>query len=595
MSKTPTELNATKLVSDSNYFDKDIFNSDDEDLPLNNYSNSTDYIKYLKNMVHAPFEIWSSAQANHLLRNRHIVFLGDSVQRCAYIDLVKLLEGNELTDTESFKKGHTHSFGRGESQDSARTEGKKEELNSFSYFQLRNYINTENNTRFDFYFMSRCFSEYVYKVFQEEIAPSKPDLVVMSCMFYDMSFHHYGKNAAPEYFKNLYRLKDLVERLGIKFLWREATPLGEEAYGGFMQRKKACNDTLDRVVQLREDIPIYCKYLEDFWTSHNFEYLPVHDYFCTFPEEREKDDIHWKPFAHRVLSFLMLTKFRRIWEIPRLPFSFLPEMVSSKKFIRHPSQIDNLEGARKLRYYMKNAKDIFDYEGERVFQNCEVQFNTNKSVVCQKDVNENKKFFGYSLEGNEDNNDDWVTDYSTDSDSSQDENEPKDSDKSKKLNLSEYKKLPPKKPHKYQLDIKDILVNDQMEDKQKNESKHAKDISYADCELSNRRQLQQWRDSKSEKCANEILKDENFGEILDENCKHDSKQVDARGRKIHGGDGVTERMFNLVFDEGEDRATSSQKQKDIQNDYAYFMNRLNNNQHRNQNRGFGRYNGPPNY
>ena len=106
--------------------------------------------KHLKNIVHSPFEIWSSEQAARLLKNRHIVFLGDSVQRCCYIDFCQLLKNNDTVPDGEFKQGHKTSFGPGERQNSARSEGSKAELNSFSYFQLRNYVNEANNTRLDY-------------------------------------------------------------------------------------------------------------------------------------------------------------------------------------------------------------------------------------------------------------------------------------------------------------------------------------------------------------------------------------------------------------------------------------------------------------
>lgn len=483
--------------------------------------------KYLKNIVHSPFEIWSSEQTAHLLKNRHIVFLGDSVQRCCYIDLCKLLENDDTVPDGEFKNGSQISFGPGERQNSARSEGSKAELNSFSYYQLRNYVNEANNTRFDYYFMSRCFSEYVIEVFETEIAPSKPDLVVMSCMFYDMSKHHYGHEAGKMYLENLYRLKHTVERLGIKFLWRETTPLGEEAYGGFMQRKKQCNDTLGRVVKLREDIPIYCKYLEEFWTSHNFEYLAVHDYFKSFPEEREKDDIHWKPFAHRVLSFMTLTKFRRMWGIPRLQFTVIPEMVEIKtkkslkrltnhnQKINHPKHIRNLEGFRKLQYYAKNPEEIMDFEGEPVFQNCDLQFESEKVLICQEQNEHN-------LDGVEDGNVDWVTDYSLTS-SSEDENDGTANSGNKKIKS---------KRQKYQSTFEDALWADaQVKITNDQENQTTKHFDKTEKEIYSYR--------KTETCAHQNLKNVNFEDLVDDPVE------------ICPDQSITDRLYGLVFEKEE--------------------------------------------
>lgn len=505
--------------------------------------------KHLKNIVHSPFEIWSSEQAARLLKNRHIVFLGDSVQRCCYIDFCQLLKNNDTVPDGEFKQGHKTSFGPGERQNSARSEGSKAELNSFSYFQLRNYVNEANNTRLDYYFMSRCFSEYVIEVFEKEIAPSKPDLVVMSCMFYDMSKHHYGPNAGKMYLENLYRLKHTVERLGIKFLWRETTPLGEEAYGGFMQRKKKCNDTLGRVVKLREDIPIFCEYLEEFWTSHNFEYLAVHDYFKSFPEEREKDDIHWKPFAHRVLSFMMLTKFRRMWGIPRLQFTVLPEMLEikddkkirlEKRFnksyqnhkLNNPKQIKNLEGFRKLQYYAENHEKIMDFEGEPVFQNCEVQFDSKKVLICQEQIEHN-------FDGVEDGNVDWVTDYSLTSSS---EDEIPATYNNDVMNPTG-KKIKSKR-QKYQATFEDALWADaQVKLSKDRENQATKHFDKTERELYNYR--------KTDKCANQNLKHVNFDDLVDDPVE------------ICPGQSITDRMFGLVFEkqEGKPSRNNSERMK----------------------------------
>ena len=106
-------------------FDDDIFESDSEqilyDTPTHRKLSrrrlnviksqlESENNKYLKNIVHSPFEIWSSEQANDLLKNRHVVFLGDSVQRCAYIDMVEIMKHNHNVKEGEFKNGNKSFF-----------------------------------------------------------------------------------------------------------------------------------------------------------------------------------------------------------------------------------------------------------------------------------------------------------------------------------------------------------------------------------------------------------------------------------------------------------------------------------------------------
>jgi len=320
-------------------------------------------VENCENVVNMPFEIWNSARAGELLRHKHIIYFGDSIQRCAYKDLVTFLVTNDMSKDEDFKKCTEESH-----QTDQQVVVSEEKTNSFGFYQVRTFFNEETNTRVEFYFHTRLFSEYMVSVFEKDFADKKPDLIIVGCLFYDISKHHYNDNAQEEFARNLTRFQHLTKKHKVPILWREATPLGELAYGGFLILKKGEQDTNGKVVKLRQDIPIVNEYACKFWEDSGMEVLRVYNYFQTFVEEREVDDIHWKPFAHRILTFMILTKIRRMWGTPRVPWGFDPTMA------------ENGSTKNRLEYLIDNRTEIVDLDAEPVFESCEILLENVKSM-----------------------------------------------------------------------------------------------------------------------------------------------------------------------------------------------------------------------
>lgn len=129
--------------------------------------------------INAPYEIWSSSITQEFLANKYIVFVGDSIQRCAYKDLVTLLQRNSLVPAEAFKKKTEDSH-----DNDTQISVSQEKTNTFGFFQVRSYYHEESNTRLAYFFVTRIWSPYCQYLFENDFKYHKPDVIIANSMLY---------------------------------------------------------------------------------------------------------------------------------------------------------------------------------------------------------------------------------------------------------------------------------------------------------------------------------------------------------------------------------------------------------------------------
>ena len=87
-----------------------------------------------------------------------------------------------------------------------------------------------------FYFITRCYSDYLLSVAKQIHAdPEKPDVVIMNSGVWDLT--RYGSNSIPDYKHNLpLGIEALIKVLPSQtlFIWCTTLPLSKDIKGGFV-------------------------------------------------------------------------------------------------------------------------------------------------------------------------------------------------------------------------------------------------------------------------------------------------------------------------------------------------------------------------
>ncbi len=202
-----------------------------------------------------------------------------------YKDLVKFLQKDDhLYDYQLKSKGEFNF-----ENDILLEGGQKGVLsNDVTYSEVREYKTPFNYIRF--YFITRCFSEYMKSICEDiKNESEKPDLVLMNSGCWDLT--RYGQNSLYEYKKNLPEgIYNLIKVLPFYtlFIWTTTLPLSKDVKGGFMVPEAECHQS-----KLREDVLEANNYAVNVMDEFRLDLLDLHFYFQNQIQRRAKDGIHW--------------------------------------------------------------------------------------------------------------------------------------------------------------------------------------------------------------------------------------------------------------------------------------------------------------
>ncbi|XP_033757688.1 PC-esterase domain-containing protein 1A-like [Pecten maximus] len=281
-------------------------------------------------------DIFLQEDINHILCNKFVVIIGDSIQRAIYKDLVLLLQRNRyLSDAQLRSKGE-FSFVNDELIEG----GKKAKMcNGKGYREVRQYQSDYNLVRF--YFVTRCYNTYIESVLADLSCDPKPDLVIMNSCLWDIS--RYGASAVDQYKKNLERLFTRFEETFPKecmVIWNTTLPISKNAKGGFLVPEvEFMNSTL------RLDILEANFYARQIAVAHNLDVLDLH-YFLRHQLHRRADDgIHWDMTAHRRMTNLIMTHVCEAWR-EQLPGRVDRNRNETKQMSRNVEREDRIDHGR---------------------------------------------------------------------------------------------------------------------------------------------------------------------------------------------------------------------------------------------------------
>uniref|UniRef100_A0A914V2K4 Transmembrane protein 127 transmembrane region domain-containing protein n=1 Tax=Plectus sambesii TaxID=2011161 RepID=A0A914V2K4_9BILA len=253
--------------------------------------------------------VFQSAWIQRVLRNKHIVVIGDSVQRGVYKDLVCALQFDRLLDqdTELKLKGE-------ESFLNDRLVFRTELTNGTNFEEVREYQSEHCTHLVQFYFTTRCYN-YTIETMLREFAKEPPDVVLMNSCLWDIS--RYEKdNATAElmYRKRLTMLLDKMRQVlppTSQFIWLCTPPVASKIGGGFLLKEIQFMEESMRVAILEANY--YCAQIV---ASYGFDVLDLHYYLRAVVKYRsEKDGVHWNPIAHRHITDLIIAFLHDSWGI----------------------------------------------------------------------------------------------------------------------------------------------------------------------------------------------------------------------------------------------------------------------------------------
>ena len=196
--------------------------------------------------------------------------------------------------------------------------------NGTNYIEVRKY--TQDNTTIMFFFVTRCYGEYMQSIL-DDFKLKPPDVMIMNSCLWDL--HRYGPRANDEYITNISELLDAID-LAVPhedslFIWNATLPVRETVKAGFLP------PGVDHTIP-SEDIRKANLYVRGQLKNYGerFIFLDLHQIFYTHLDLRVKDGVHWNDFAHRKMTFLILYEISKRWnfEIPsKSPLSPVPDEV----------------------------------------------------------------------------------------------------------------------------------------------------------------------------------------------------------------------------------------------------------------------------
>lgn len=289
-------------------------------------------------------EVFFCEQARELLKDKYILIIGDSVQRCVYKDLIALLEDGCLM-TENEKRSKMESCYRGD-----RVVACTQAHNGTNFCQVREWRgipddpNWEGRFLIRFIFTTRVYSDALKNIIAAYCEDHFPDVINVQSTFWDITRYGDGENMNgqryfPQYSYNLRQLVDQVDRLVDKEeikrlrkngpkpkdnkirrdrdrplkIWRSALPIGRHARGGLLVPEIRFGGTAE---SFRKDMGFGNIAAQKVIKSTNWDYLDasyIYRKLQNTDNYREQDGVHWNQIAHRWLSFLLLTRISQLW------------------------------------------------------------------------------------------------------------------------------------------------------------------------------------------------------------------------------------------------------------------------------------------
>lgn len=250
--------------------------------------------------------IYRQKDLSELLKNQHVLLLGDSVQRSIYKDFVVLSKENRfLSHQELRAKGEPTFCGDN-------LISRSELTNGIGYREEREYVTKDVHLKFCF--LTRVYNDYVESLLKaiQQGSAAMPDVIVLNSCLWDIS--RYGVNSMSTYRDNLEklcaRLKEILPATTL-VIWRTTLPVSHDIKGGFMTKDAEWVKDMLRLDVMRAN---YYAYIQI--NKNGYDVADLHYNFQFQLHRQARDGVHWNMYAHRRVSNILLSHIARAWDIP---------------------------------------------------------------------------------------------------------------------------------------------------------------------------------------------------------------------------------------------------------------------------------------
>jgi len=262
-------------------------------------------------------DIFTHKDVRQLLKGKSCLFIGDSIMRNMYKDLVWLTTHprEEFLKTKHFqKKGEDHLGGLPEEQliyggpRDPRVGPGRDYEESRDYYSDR-YDKNLGGIQYSFYFITICWSTKLYRFLEEypKQYGSYPDVIMINSALWDIN--RWGTGGTRQFRYNvhslLHNLKWLLrDKPYVQVIWMTTPPISTEIRGGFMVKQIEFAK-----LAMRCNIMEGNQYAANAAAAYGFDVLDMHYYMMPQIHRRAADGIHWNAEAVRMQVNVFLTHF----------------------------------------------------------------------------------------------------------------------------------------------------------------------------------------------------------------------------------------------------------------------------------------------
>ena len=248
-------------------------------------------------------DIYERVDIYRLLGNKSVLFMGDSIMRNIYKDLVYFI-------TERNPKGQLtrrrHLCAKGEDSFMGDTlVDYPDEVRFRNYVETRDYHLQSKDIQLSFYFITRCYSDTVHEFFAnyKQKFGSYPDVIMVNSALWDIN--RWGPSGIKSFNENIVSLMEMFTRIledYTQVIWMTTPPISTEIRGGFQLK-----DLKFQQLSMRFNIMEGNARAAFVTAQHGFDVIDMHHHFANEIHRRAQDGVHWNPDAVRMQTNIFLT------------------------------------------------------------------------------------------------------------------------------------------------------------------------------------------------------------------------------------------------------------------------------------------------
>jgi len=253
-------------------------------------------------------EIFQRSDVRNILLNKKVVFLGDSILRNIYQDLVWLFEHGDFTPHRTLRK-KGEQLGRFEFPDELHA-GTGKMTPGRNYKEVREFSGTERTKSYNFNasfcFITKCHStrsEDFLLEYRRRHGP--PDVILILSALWDIN--RWGPSGIPNYITNCERFLKFVKDefdSQTQLIWLTCPPISVEVRGGLVVEGMEFQTRSMRFNVMEANLMVATK-----TASYGFDVVDLHYWMLHQIHKRMPDGIHWTQDAVRHQVLIILTHF----------------------------------------------------------------------------------------------------------------------------------------------------------------------------------------------------------------------------------------------------------------------------------------------